>query len=213
MMKRTLHWLIVEPLYFWVALLFPLGAIVYAFGIARTELAIRIPGLMLQLAGILTVAWGIREAWVFFGLGDPLGQMRSWFDGWLSHCPFRKRHPINAATVAFGGNGSLSARAHTSWPLTPNGTVEERLVAIEKNIPLINERVSNIQSEFDRVARTFKDEISEIKNSTAQDMGRLQVQIKVLGTGNLHISAIGALWLFVGSILSTASTQLIWLVE
>ena len=69
MLKRLAHWLFVEPRFVWLAMLPPAVAAALALGVLRSEPAIRLSGLALQLAGILTVVWGIAETWRFFELG------------------------------------------------------------------------------------------------------------------------------------------------
>jgi hypothetical protein len=204
MFKHLAHWLFVEPRFVWFALLPPALSAGLALGLWQSEAAIRVIGLALQLAGILTVAWGIVETWRFFGLGQPLAPVRAW----IRRYPLRKRIIIAAASDSVEFSDAASARGHTSWPLKPTSPIEERVEAIEKNIPLMQDRISRTQIELDNAVRTLQGELKIVATSSNEQVQRVHSQVRLFGTGSLHISAMGALWLFVGSILSTASQEL-----
>ncbi len=204
MLKRLIHWLFVEPRFVWFALFPPVLAAVLALGLWQSERAIRVAGLILQLAGILTVAWGIVGMWRFFGLGQPLAPVRAWLDRY----PLRRRTIVAAAFDSVDFNDAASARGHTSWPLKPTSPMEERVEAIEKNIPLMQDRISRTQIELDDAVRMLQGELRNIATRSNEQVQHVHSQVRALGTGSLHISAIGALWLFTGSILGTASQEL-----
>ena len=90
----------------------------------------------------------------------------------------------------------------------PNPTIETRIDALEKNLALIHERISSIEKEvgeeFQKAAKAL---INEEKARQTVDRG-IYEKLESAGTGGIHISAIGALWLFSGVILSTASIEI-----
>jgi hypothetical protein len=122
--------------------------------------------------------------------------------------PLRSHSIITGAMDAVELSDTASARAHTSWPLKPNSPLEERLEAIEKNIPLMQGRISNTQNDLDHAVRVLQGELKNIATSSTEQVQRVHSQVRSLGTGSLHISAMGALWLFIGSILGTLSQEL-----
>jgi hypothetical protein len=179
-------------------------ALTYSLGIAKSEDAIRLTGLLLQLAGILTVVWGLVATWRFFGLGDPVARVTDW----LSRFPLRRRAIYASINEAVEADDALAARGFTSWPLDSTASLTDRLGAIEKNLPLIQERISYTQQELDRAVHTLRGELKEALAAANARVAHVDTKVTALGTGSLHISAMGALWLFVGSILGSASPNL-----
>lgn len=204
MIKRWLLWLFYEPRHVWIALLPTAVSLVYALGYARTENAIRLTGLTLQLLGILTVVWGLVATWRFFGLGDPIAKMLDW----LSRVPWRRGVIHASMNESVKLSDAFAARGHTSWPIDPSAPIPDRLVAIERNLPLIQERISQTQQELDHSVRELRAEVKHAIAAASEQTARVESKVSDLGTGSLHISAMGALWLFVGSILGSASSNL-----
>lgn len=205
MLARLLRWFFVEPLYFWIAFSVPAATVIITVGIARSEPAIRLAGLGLQLLGILTAVWGIVETWKYFQLGDPLGRIKDWF----RRCPLRKLPPITGGMTVTEQADSLAARAFTWWEPKPQAPLEERLQILEKNIPLLNERITNTQRELEFAIAKLQQQAGQATALAQQVEHQLSKKIADFGTGSLHISAIGAFWLFVGSIMGTASQEIL----
>ncbi len=204
MIKRWCVWLFYEPRHVWISFLPPVISLVYSLGFAKTENAIRLTGLALQLLGILTVVWGLVATWQFFGLGNPIAKI---FD-WLSRGPWRRRVIYASMNESVELNDAFAARGHTSWPIDPSAPISDRLKAIEKNLPLIQERISQTQQELDRSVLELRAEMKRAIAAASEQTARVESKVADLGTGSLHISAMGALWLFVGSILGSASSNL-----
>lgn len=169
------------------------------------EPVIRLTGLVLQLLGVGTVIWGIAETRAFFGHPSYIGKAKSW----ISRFPLMRRN-----IVLSGGAGSFStstckARGYvTQGPGGPNPTNEARIQALEKNIALLHDRISETQKEMDE---EFGNAIAALRDEErariAEDQ-MLHEKLEATGTGGVHISAIGALWLFIGVILSTAGIEI-----
>lgn len=205
MLARLLRWFFVEPWHFWIAFSVPVAVVIVAAGFIRSEPAVRLAGLGLQLLGILTAVWGIIETWKYFELGDPLRRITDW----LRRCPLRKLPPITGSMTATEQGDSGAARGFTWWEPKPQAPLEERLRILEKNIPLLNERITDTQRELDVAVTRLQRQASQATAHAQQVEHHLSKKLTDLGTGSLHISAIGAFWLFVGSILGTASQEIL----
>lgn len=90
----------------------------------------------------------------------------------------------------------------------PSAPIETRLAALERNLPLIQERITNLQAEFDRSMRSLKDDLHFEQQHRQALSVELRGHLKSYGTGGLHVSAIGAAWVFVGTVFSTASVEI-----
>ena len=204
MSKRIFQWLFVEPKFLWISVLLPMAAVVFCTRIVVSEPAIRLTGLALQVFGIFAAVWGIAETWKQFDLGDPLQLIREWF----RRCPFRKMKAIAGSMNATSQSDLSSAHGYAWWKPDPLASTEERLQILEKNIPLLNERIDRTQSATDSAVSQLRGDMNQQATATHQRTHQLDMRLKEFGTGSLHISAIGAFWVLVGSILGSASTEI-----
>lgn len=204
MITRLAAWLFIEPRHFWLCLAVFGAAFAAVFSLGATEQTIRIAGLLLQLAGILTVVWGIVETRQFFEMPSPAKA----FKDWIARFPFRRLRPITGTAAATLQGTALAARGHTSWPDDLSLPLEERVLRLAKNVLLLHERITNFQTQIDSTVAQLNAAIKRESSERSEQANALNHRIVRHGTGGLHISAIGAAWLFVGSILSTASQEL-----
>lgn len=207
--KRFIHWLLVEPLAFWIAVLIPLAGLYFCTRLVVSEPSIRLTGLALQLFGILAAVWGIAETWQQFELGDPINHMRNW----LRRCPLRKARVVTAAMNATSSADVLSAHGYAWWKPDPSAPLEKRIEILEKNVPLLNERIDRTQDSIQTTAKELigrMDNHASVSGRRAADLDR---KLTEFSTGSLHISAIGAFWVFVGSILGSASPEILKFVQ
>ncbi len=168
------------------------------------EPVIRWTGLVLQLLGIGTVAWGISETRTLFG--HPSFASKAM--GWLSKFPLWNRNITLSASGSSFSTSSASARGYVTSGPGPNPTIETRIDALEKNIGHINERISGTEKEMDEQFRKSKQSLKDEQIARQSEDSSILQKLEATGTGGVHISAIGAAWLFVGVFLSTAGLEI-----
>lgn len=189
---------------FCLALSVAAGPLVFALRTSASEPTIRIMGLALQVLGIATVAWGIRETRALFGHDDLFTIAKKWF----------VRVPVYGGRVVSGsvnlteGGDTAHFLGCVSSTASPNATVEERVSVLEKNVQHLNERIDEAQTEMDQGFRAQSSALEEEKHNRSNEDQLLSAKLEATETGGLHISAMGALWLFIGVSLSTASVEL-----
>jgi hypothetical protein len=98
-----------------------------------------------------------------------------------------------ALSVAVG-----KGRAHVTHGPGENPTIETRLEALEKNVISIHERISQTQKEMDEELGKTADALKREEQSRQAEDRAIREKLEATGTGGVHISAIGASWLFVG---------------
>ena len=207
-LKAVWPWL-VEARHAWLAGAVICAALVISFRPHTTESVIRLTGLVLQLLGIGTVIWGISETRALFGHASLTSKARAW----LGRFPLLRRNIVVAAgSVAFSATLD-KARAHVTHGPGANPTIETRLEALEKNVTSIHERISQTQKEMDEELRKTADALKREEQSRQAEDRAIREKLEATGTGGVHISAIGASWLFVGVILSTAATEIAELLQ
>lgn len=200
-MKRWLS----QMKYAWFSIGIVLVALCVAMRPCSTEPQIRIIGLILQLLGIWTVVWGISETRAFFGHPTFIQKTKEW----IMQCPLKHQ---NNASISGSCNISLIANGSTSAFFVhgagENPTIESRIQAAEKNILTIHERISQIQKSVETEAHKATSTLQKESQLRQIEDDILHTKLETTGTGGVHISAIGATWLFVGVILSTASVEI-----
>lgn len=201
---RALWLWLVEPRHFWLAAFVIAIALLFALRRGATESEIRITGLLLQALGIGTVAWGIRETRALFGRPSIVTLSREW----LRRFPVFGGQVVSASANITLPRFSLHARGNSSVSTVPNATVEARIEALEKNVKLINERIDYTQSEMDQISRSHAKLLEQEQQARATGDQEIRLKLEAVETGGLHISAMGALWLFVGVTLSTAAPEI-----
>lgn len=169
-----------------------------------TERSIRLTGLVLQLAGIVTVAWGILATRQFFGLPPARYAIRDW---WRRR-PFRKVHFASATLSAGYAVASATGAGYACYKINPDLSLREALDLVEKNFELVHKRVSDLQSEAMERHKKLQSQVNAQSDRIAKVRQDLSEHVKTFGTSSLHISAIGALWLFVGAVMGAASPEL-----
>lgn len=100
----------------------------------------------------------------------------------------------------------MSARIVTSCKA--DRTIEERVEAFEKSLALTNEKIDSAKKYLDqKITKTIATIKQEEQTRAAEDL-HIHKKIEATSTGGVHISLIGAIWLFVGVTLSTASPEI-----
>ncbi|WP_273527059.1 hypothetical protein [Pseudomonas sp.] len=213
-MKKLLAWFkaiwgwVKQANHFWRAISVAILSIVY-ISLYPDEQSIRLTGLVLQILGILTVAWGIKETREIFGHPSLITKSIQWFNNFP---------PYGGKVITVSVHGSLggltgSARGYTSTPIDKNSSIEDRLAAIESNLNHINERISQTENNLYNEVRSVTETLGREKSLREKADNETNQKIEAVSTGGIHISATGALWLLLGVIMSTAPNELLALVR
>jgi hypothetical protein len=200
--KRIFYWFI-HTRTFWIAIAVVFSSLFFALQKGRHEYELRLTGLWLQALGIGTVAWGIRETRILFGRPSLFSSM------FKSIKSFPKYH---GRTVYIEAKETLSdtftARGHIFSAALSDATIEERVATIEKYIKNIHVKIIKIENDIDDKTRAQREQLNIERQERTQNYHELNTKLEATETGGLNISAMGALWLFIGVILSTASVEI-----
>lgn len=169
-----------------------------------SEPVIRMTGLALQLLGIGTVIWEISETRTLFGHPSLTSKAK----GWLGRFPLLRRSAVVSATGIASSASVGNARAYGTHGPGANPTTESRLDALEKNMASIHERITQTQHEIDVESNKAADAFTREEQLRASEDRAIREKLEATGTSGVHISAIGALCLFVGVILSAAAPEI-----
>jgi hypothetical protein len=201
-LRAMLRWL-GEARYFWTGVAVVAAAALFLFRVGATEPWLRMTGLALQLLGIATVGWGIRQTRILFGRPDFLALARQW----LRRFPFYGTRVVSASLGVTSAGSRVSVRGQVTATVA-DASVKARLDALERNMDYANERISQTQAELDQAIRAHAEAVEQERQARAKEDKELRNMLESTETGGLHISAVGAVWLFVGVTLSTAAPEL-----
>jgi hypothetical protein len=193
-----------EARYCAVASLTIVAAVGFSLSPGSTEQRIRLTGLFLQLIGIYSVFWGIRKTRAFFQTPSSLMTFRNW----ARRFPLRRRDAIVGVLGITLDAAVGSARGHSRHVAGLNASESARIEALEKNLDLIDQRISNLHTKVEKSDGAIKSELRDEKIERESEINTLKTMIEDLSTGGLDISAMGAVFLLVGVILSTAAIEL-----
>jgi len=192
-----------ESRFFWLTVLGAVGVPVAVLVWWPYEHIIRYAGLGLQVAGILTVWWGIRETRKLFEHPTFWMQAGEWF---------RRRPRYGGRVVAGEGSAAAAAGAFgrtTVWSHASSGaTLEQRLEVLEKNLQSVRDDLSGFQTKTEEDIRRHDQAIREEQQARDSADQEIRKKLKSTETGGLHISAMGAIWLLVGVIMGTIPAEL-----
>jgi hypothetical protein len=193
-----------EGKHVWIAIGINVAALIIALRPGTSEPVIRITGMFLQIFGIGTVIWGIRETRVLFGHPSGWEKFRSLLKGF----PLLRR---DAVAIVSSGSMTFSVGNVRAYGISGSGlnpTTETRLDALEKNITEIHERISATQREIDEQSQKARESLESEGRSRQAGDAEMREKLEATGTGGLHISAMGASWLFFGVVLSTIAPEI-----
>jgi hypothetical protein len=200
--SQLTKWLLRDICFFWLCALSTIFAICLAFWLG-TEAAFRITGGVLQLAGVLTVFFGIQKTRKLFGLPLALDSAKQW---WLKRPRLRVTvHTVSARAVA--GVFATAATGLVTQPKRPL-TTEERVNALEEAHKALKQQVEQLSNKLETDLRQQKDALTQEQNARSTEDQKIRERLELAHTGGLSLSGVGAVWLFVGVILSTFPPEL-----
>jgi hypothetical protein len=179
------------------------GLVEVVFGPESLEPRIRITGGFLQVAGILTVAYGIRETRLLF---RKQGLLESATD-WLSRFPWKTRAVEGSGLVALAPL-RLSAEGYVTKVAGEGASVEKRLSALESNLKDLNERHDQTRRDLNQEVRDRKSALDTERGDRIAGDDVTRRTLEAAETGGLNISVMGAVWLTLGVMLSAASIEI-----
>jgi hypothetical protein len=195
---------LVERKYFCLGLLVVAVPVFLGLHYGADEAMIRITGMVLQLFGIGTVALGIHKTRREFGHPSIF---RVWHQRLKRFLPFGKREVTGTAHITLPGV-TCNARGHASVSVEPGATIEARVQALEENLQIVHNRINQAQNEMDQEFRKCSEALKHEERARDREDQKILSKLEATATGGLHISAMGALWLFVGVIMSTIPAEL-----
>ena len=181
-----------------------LAALLYCLSPPASEKQILWTGATLQLPGIGAVVWSIGVTRSQFGHAPVWKAVR----GWAGRFPLRKLKPGRMPAHVTLPMITVNTRFHVPHVTQPDARIEARVDALEKSITAVHERITSALMGVNDQDRKSIEELDTEAVTRAAEVERTRNMLETTATGGVHISAIGAVWLFFGVTLSTAAPEL-----
>jgi hypothetical protein len=202
--RRAAVWLFVEPRKGWALPLVPIGVWAAMYMLAPTwEQRVRLSGMLLQLAGLAVVAFGLHKTRRAFKLPTVSEWTRQWWKD-------RPRWTIPPATLE--AHSALHGRSATHVDLRGQAAslgagFEERIKILEGRADMLEEWVGQERdarkAEARERLRAMDTERSERAGADAE-LKRLMSEAVASG---IRLEMLGVVWLVVGVILASAPCE------
>ena len=110
--------------------------------------------------------------------------------------------------VAYDTQATASANFDISTNASPDTPLEQRIKALEEKIKHLKELTDELQKELKREMHEITNSLSKEKDIRIAEDQKILARLEATETGGLHISAMGAFWIFIGIILSSIPKEL-----
>ena len=185
-----------------IAVVFIALTAVHLFG--RTECAFRIAGMVFQVCGVGTVAWGIAETRKQFGHPS----LVSTFLKWVARFP-RYTLPVRHAGFNITLDPvTMQAYGTVSPPPVQDNSLDARMLAVEGALAELRTQLVGLHQRVDEQSQKSSQLLTQESGERARAVANILARLEATATGGLHITAIGVLWFFFGVVLGTASPEL-----
>lgn len=146
----------------------------------------------------------IKETRELFGRPSLTFLLRQWF----RRRPRLRPHTFEASGGAISPGQTASGQFDTLMNTNPNAPLEQRVELLEKNIKHLRRRIDEAQRELEGEVQKVTDSINEEKSTRMTEDQKVLLRLEATETGGLHISAMGAIWIFFGILLSSLPKEL-----
>ena len=191
--------------HYWLAVAVVLASLIATWMHGWSEKAFRLTGMLLQLGGVLTVVWGILKTREEFG--QPT--VRSQFKVWFKTFPRWNPPPVVLSVDAMFEDdmfGDLHLVA-THGP-SPDPTIEGRLKHLEAVVMALDKAQGLAQVSVLQAGKKAEQELHARAHQLAGQIDDVSKKIETTATGGVHVSAVGVVLLFVGTIFAGAAPEL-----
>lgn len=154
-------------------------------------------GVLLQLAGLGTVALGIYETRRRFGRPSLAKRFKEWLASLKNAVLLPPITGSGHVTVAPGVGGL----ALTGFPPTITTTPEERLRAIEAAVDELQKRLAKVVADSAQTAEDLRTALADEAGARDRADREVRLLIEEQAAGGLHLEVMGLVWLLVGTLL------------
>lgn len=165
------------------------------------ETSFRYAGLVVQLLGLGTVAYGIRQTRKIFNRLSMKEIVRNYLYR-LSVILGRWKNTTASLDVSLPPITTLFSGYETVTPQR-GGSHEVRITALEKSIEAIHLRITETKQALEEEGSSRKAANETVRVACQSEMQDLQKKLEDFSVGGLNLETIGLFWLAIGVIFAT----------
>lgn len=189
----------------WIAVLaVPAVLLVSYLILPGWEPRIRIAGMGLQLLGLATVAFGLRDTRKLFSQPSLLQLARTW----LGRFPTFYREIRMVAGSGHIQLGGASVSGFGTVTSSATASLEDRVAMLEKNLNQTNLAIHQAQMRMDEEKQKQAAALESERHGRETGDEKNEKLLQEAMAGGLHLETIGVLWLFCGITLASASIEI-----
>lgn len=157
--------------------------------------AVLYTGTMLQIFGLTTVAFGLRQMRRMFDRPSFKAAMLNWFRRLAA--AFTSPEPIS---LQLSGVGSMTAVGDLRVVVGPKSgaTLDERVSILEKNLTVLRDELDAKLQMVGRELGTVKESIEYESQKRGAADEKTARKIEEMAVGGLHLEWVGLFWLYLG---------------
>lgn len=205
-LRFVVRWALRVPVashYWWAIAVVAVSVVAIGLG-GWTETAFRLAGMVLQLGGVCTVVLGILKTRADFG--QPT--VRSQFKSWLKTFP-----PLNPPPVTISINATLPGLFGEMYMSSTHGpsadqSVEGRIGHLEMIVRKLDEALGKTHIAVLQAEKKAQQALDAQALQFTGQIDGVTKKIEASATGGIHLSAVGVVLLFVGTIFGGAAPEL-----
>lgn len=190
----------------WIAVLTIPGVfVVWWIALPDWEPRLRITGMCLELLGLGTVAYGIRETRKLFNRPRLTEIARQWIGRFPK---FKVETRIAIGTAHINLEGRATGTAIVTASLTASTPLEERVTFLEKRLDQANILIQETQQMVKEEFRKHTNDLETARRERELGDEKNSKLIQEAAAGGLYLETMGVLWLLCGIIFATASNEI-----
>lgn len=189
---------------FWITLVGLGGAVGVGWGLgqfADYELSdqIRVAGGFLELLGLATTAYGLKETRKIFGVSS----VREQLAGQLERLTSAWKLESHASTIESSVVLTTSESPRGAVRPGPNAPLERRVEALERQYEELNQQLIKAREKLNSSRRRLEEAVKDERRARDEADAQIQEQLESFSVGGLHLEKMGLVWLLVGITLAT----------
>jgi hypothetical protein len=164
---------------------------------------VRYVGLVLELLGLITVAFGLKGKRELFKKPSFVEHVTSWWN----QRPAWKPVTIIACGAFASANSFFSAKA-SIWHGAIDETVESRLAALENNLLSIRSEIQLIEQDANSKHSKLIHEIENEQQTRQSSILELSKRLEDMAAKDIGFEALGVYWLCCGLVFSSLPSEI-----
>ena len=190
-----------EARYTWLFLMLCAAVVLVVHALGCTERQVRLTGMLFQLSGVLTIAWGLRHKRKLFYKPHAFAAALNW----LKRFPPFRLPAVNASANQITVLPIVCARGRTGPP--PGASIEQRVARLESHYDALYDQVGALETSSRRAGRELRETLQTESGARRAADEQLTARLDAAVAGGLQLELLGVVFFLIGILLGTSSPE------